>query len=99
MEHTSTATVRHRYSTLTPQSVEQLKVVPPQLAKRNKQVDWINQELETQIAERLQAEKALRQAEEKYRSIFENAVEGIFQTTPIRILLKRKSSSGPYLRL
>lgn len=29
-----------------------------------------------------QAEVALRQAEAKYRSIFENAVEGIFQTTP-----------------
>ncbi len=27
-------------------------------------------------------EEALRLAEEKYRSIFENAVEGIFQTTP-----------------
>jgi PAS domain S-box-containing protein len=27
-------------------------------------------------------EEALRQAEQKYRSIFENAIEGIFQTTP-----------------
>lgn len=34
------------------------------------------------ITERRQAEDALRQAEAKYRSIFENAVEGIFQTTP-----------------
>lgn len=32
--------------------------------------------------QRKQAESALRQAERKYRSIFENAVEGIFQTTP-----------------
>ncbi|MEG4998312.1 response regulator [Microcoleus sp. B4-D4] len=32
--------------------------------------------------ERQKAEFALRQAETKYRSIFENAVEGIFQTTP-----------------
>ncbi|MEG4572012.1 response regulator [Microcoleus sp. N3A4] len=32
--------------------------------------------------ERKQVEKTLREAETKYRSIFENAVEGIFQTTP-----------------
>jgi PAS domain S-box-containing protein len=34
------------------------------------------------ITERKRAEKALRETEEKYRSIFEKAVEGIFQTTP-----------------
>ncbi|WP_162924308.1 PAS domain S-box protein [Rubrobacter indicoceani] len=33
------------------------------------------------VTSRKQAEKALREAEEKYRSIFENAVEGIYQTT------------------
>lgn len=33
------------------------------------------------ITERRRSEEALRQAEEKYRSIFENAVEGIFQTS------------------
>ncbi|MEO1519452.1 MAG: PAS domain S-box protein [Cyanobacteria bacterium J06633_2] len=33
------------------------------------------------ITERRKAESALREAEVKYRSIFENAVEGIFQTT------------------
>ncbi|MEG4066768.1 adenylate/guanylate cyclase domain-containing protein [Microcoleus sp. Pol11C2] len=32
--------------------------------------------------ERQRAEEALRKAEEKYRSIFENAIVGIFQTTP-----------------
>ena len=32
--------------------------------------------------QRRQAQEALRTAEEKYRGIFENAVEGIFQTTP-----------------
>ena len=34
------------------------------------------------ITERKRSEEALKQAEEKYRTIFENAVEGIYQTTP-----------------
>ncbi|MGL4503453.1 MAG: PAS domain S-box protein, partial [Planktothrix sp.] len=39
------------------------------------------------ITERKQAEEALKQAEANYRSIFENAVEGIFQTTSTGIYL------------
>src|SRR5215813_154376 len=46
-----------------------------------------NAELAREIAERQRVEHELRQAEAKYRSIFENAVEGIFQT----------SSDGRYL--
>ena len=34
------------------------------------------------ITERKQAEEALRHADQKFRNIFENAGEGIFQTTP-----------------
>jgi PAS domain S-box-containing protein len=34
------------------------------------------------ITEQKRAERALRKAEQKYRDIFENAGEGIFQTTP-----------------
>ncbi|HYA41927.1 MAG TPA: PAS domain S-box protein [Syntrophobacteraceae bacterium] len=34
------------------------------------------------ITKRKRAEELIRQAEEKYRSIFENAMEGIFQLTP-----------------
>ncbi len=39
-------------------------------------------EREEEISQREIAEQQLKKAEEKYRSIFENAVEGIFQTSP-----------------
>jgi len=39
-------------------------------------------ELQEEVTQRQRTEVALRQAENKYRDIFENAVEGIFQTTP-----------------
>lgn len=38
--------------------------------------------IQREITARKQAEQALRQAEEKYRGIFEEAIVGIFQTTP-----------------
>jgi len=41
-----------------------------------------NTELAREIAQRKRAEMELQETEAKYRSIFENAVEGIFQTTP-----------------
>ncbi|MEZ4526897.1 MAG: response regulator [Desulfobacterales bacterium] len=50
--------------------------------QRTAELAKINQELETEIRERSQAEKALRESEEKYRSIFENLTEGFFQSTP-----------------
>jgi two-component system, cell cycle sensor histidine kinase and response regulator CckA len=34
------------------------------------------------VTERKRAEQALREAEQKYRTIFENATEGIYRTTP-----------------
>lgn len=41
-----------------------------------------NVALRAEVSERQQAAAALRAAEARYRGIFENAVEGIFQTTP-----------------
>ncbi|HEY9821770.1 MAG TPA: ATP-binding protein [Candidatus Sericytochromatia bacterium] len=52
------------------------------LVKRTRQLKRANHELAHQIAERKRVEEALQQAEQKYRSIFEYAVIGIFQTTP-----------------
>jgi diguanylate cyclase (GGDEF)-like protein/PAS domain S-box-containing protein len=40
------------------------------------------QEVISNITERKEKEEQLRKSEQKYRSIFENATEGIFQTTP-----------------
>ena len=39
-------------------------------------------ELEHSVENHLHTEEALRETEEKYRGIFENVMEGIFQTTP-----------------
>ncbi|HQJ94848.1 MAG TPA: PAS domain-containing sensor histidine kinase [Syntrophorhabdaceae bacterium] len=50
-----------------------------------KELENLNQcvfQFEKSEAELRQVESALRQAEEKYRNIFENAAEGIFQTSP-----------------
>jgi PAS domain S-box-containing protein len=41
-----------------------------------------NLQLQQEIKEKQEAEESRRKAEEKYRSIFENATEGIFQVTP-----------------
>ncbi|MBI5397472.1 MAG: PAS domain S-box protein, partial [Verrucomicrobia bacterium] len=53
-----------------------------QVAERTEALIRANQELRTEITERQRAEKSRARAIEKYRNIFENAVEGIFQTTP-----------------
>jgi len=42
----------------------------------------LNEALQSEVARREEVEEALRQAEQKYRSIFENSVVGIFQSTP-----------------
>jgi len=62
--------------------VEQYEKVHNNLVERTRQLKRANRELAHQISERKRVEKALQEAEQKYRSIFENAVEGIFQTTP-----------------
>ncbi len=53
-----------------------------QLQQQQQELQAQNDRLQQEIYERQQAELALRQAEENYRSIVENAVEGIYQITP-----------------
>jgi PAS domain S-box-containing protein len=50
--------------------------------QRTADLNHLNERLEQDILQRRRAEEALRKAEEKYRNIFENAIEGIFQSTP-----------------
>jgi PAS domain S-box-containing protein len=49
---------------------------------RSAQLSTANEELRRDILERERTEKALRTAEGNLRSIFENAAEGIYQSTP-----------------
>jgi PAS domain S-box-containing protein len=52
------------------------------IRKLQKKLEAQNVQLQQEIRERQQAQESRKQAEEKYRSIFENATEGIFQITP-----------------
>jgi two-component system, sensor histidine kinase and response regulator len=66
---------------LTPEQVEGLRILGHQvITQLELRRNFI--ELERSMEGHLRAEEALRLAETKYRSIFENVMEGIFQTTP-----------------
>lgn len=58
--------------------ISELEVLAKSFNQMGKELQQYHQELEQKVQERTQA---LAQAEEKYRSIFENAVDGIFQAT------------------
>jgi len=50
--------------------------------ERTADLERANEQLRNQVKEREHAEKALRQAEERFRTIFENTVIGLYRTTP-----------------
>ena len=50
--------------------------------ERTADLERVNEALRAEIARRKQTEEALREAERKFRSLFENAREGIYQSTP-----------------
>ncbi len=63
-----------RAGQLRPEQSEALEILGRQVV--------VQLELRKKLREHEEAEAALRAAEQKYRDIFENVVEGIFQTTP-----------------
>jgi PAS domain S-box-containing protein len=52
------------------------------VARRTEELSHALKDLQQEITDRKRAEKKLAASEDKYRSIVENAVEGVFQTTP-----------------
>jgi len=62
-------------------SMEAVTRMSETLKKSNDDLQAQNTALAVEIAERMRAEEELRQAEEKYRSIFHNSTEGLFQAT------------------
>lgn len=53
-----------------------------EVERRTLALQHANQDLQHEIEEHLETERAMMEAEKRYRSIFENTLEGIFQTTP-----------------
>ncbi|MEK6756284.1 MAG: PAS domain S-box protein [Bacteroidota bacterium] len=62
-----------------PKSQEELERL---IQVRTEQLIKSNEALQSAIARRQEVEEALRQAERQFRNLFENSVQGIFQSTP-----------------
>ena len=76
---------------MTFRDITSLRTMVLQLETMNRQLETRNQQLQDQIQaserilnERLKAESAMRKAEERYRSIFEHSIEGIYQLSADR---------------
>ncbi len=67
--------------TFTPTEVELAETIAGQIAGAVETARLFEQ-MQRALEEQRRSEAALRQAEEKYRSIVQNSLEGIFQTTP-----------------
>ena len=63
-------------------SNEKLRMEIIQNIKIQEEITVVNEQLQSEVMERKHAEDTLRKSEEKYRTIFDNSSEGLFQTTP-----------------
>lgn len=61
---------------------QQLKKEILERTRAEDELKKLNKTLELRIKQLVATERALAESEKKYRGIFENALEGIFQTTP-----------------
>jgi PAS domain S-box-containing protein len=64
------------------QSRLKMEELESRVAERTRELQQTNQALQTEVADHQRAEESLRATEAKYRGLFENAVEGIYQSTP-----------------
>jgi len=69
-------------SWLLQQSRQKMEALESRVAERTRELQQSNQAIQTEVAEHQRAEESLRATEAKYRGLFENAVEGIYQSTP-----------------
>lgn len=76
------ANLEDRVRQKTTQLQEAKSALEETVAERTGELQRTNTQLKIEIAERKVIGEALRKAEKKYRAIFENAVEGIYQTSP-----------------
>lgn len=80
--HELIMTLEERVHEKTLQLEEAKAQLEMKVAKRTEELSRTNTQLKIEVAERKVIGEALKKAERKYRTIFENAVEGIYQITP-----------------
>jgi len=71
---------------------EQLKKEIVERTRAEDELKNLNKTLKLRIGQLTEAERALAESEKKYRGIFENALEGIFQSTPAGRLIDANPS-------
>jgi two-component system, cell cycle sensor histidine kinase and response regulator CckA len=64
------------------ESLGKMEELESRVAARTRELQQTNHALQNEVAQHQRAEEAMREAEAKYRGIFENAIDGIYQSTP-----------------